>query len=351
MENKLVDWYITNEPIYKRLSKKIESLLSEVFEINNSSYHLISSRTKAIDSVRDKGKSDKYKDPIREIQDFSGIRVITYVEDEISIICKLIEDNFDIDFTNSSNKSDALGVDRVGYKSVHYVASLKSERLKLPEYKQFEGKVFELQIRTILQHAWAEIEHDRNYKFSGKLPDNISRRFKIVAGVLEMADREFNNISQEIDVISESTKEATNSGNLNIPITSVSMSQFLQNSFSEQLSSDYDFRADHEAKGINELELCGITKLDKFSQIFTQDVKDLYFLMVQEKYIAEVGAIRISLILADYNKYFEKAYPDTFKTFGYIEDFEQTKLIFERNNVDWEDINSRFGVSLNYDDL
>ncbi|MBH0019200.1 hypothetical protein I6F40_02245 [Pseudoalteromonas sp. SWXJ133] len=348
MENKLVDWYIKNEPIYKRLSKKVESLLSEVFEINNTPYHLVSSRTKTIDSVRHKGKNDKYTDPIKEIQDFSGVRIITYVEDEISVICQLIEENFAIDPANSSNKSDALGIDKVGYKSVHYVASLKTDRMKLPEYKQFQDKVFEIQIRTILQHAWAEIEHDRNYKFSGKLPDDISRRFKIVAGVLEMADREFNNISQEIDIISENTKEATNSGNLDIPITSVSMSQFLQNVFSEKLSEGYTFNADHEAEGINELELFGISMLDNFSRIFTEDVKELYFLMIDGEYISEIGVIRISMILADYSKYFEVAYPNTYITFGLDEETEEVKAIFKRNNVDWDDINARFGVSLHH---
>ncbi|TKF31656.1 hypothetical protein FCV50_11475 [Vibrio kanaloae] len=91
MEKDLVDWYIRNQPVYKRLSDKVESLLSEVFETSGLSYHQISSRTKTIDSVREKGSNEKYDDPINQIQDFSGIRIITYVEDEIDSICKIIE--------------------------------------------------------------------------------------------------------------------------------------------------------------------------------------------------------------------------------------------------------------------
>ncbi|WP_188047733.1 GTP pyrophosphokinase [Vibrio vulnificus] len=185
-DKNLVDWYIKSQPIFKRLANKVESFLIEYFDMHSVGYHIVTSRVKTIESVRDKGKSTKYSDPISQIQDFAGIRIITYVEDEITIIRKIIEDNFDIDEENSSNKSEALGVDKVGYQSVHYVAKLKEDRLKLPEYKQYEGKCFEIQIRTILQHAWAEIEHDRNYKFSGKLPDELSRRFKILAGVLEL---------------------------------------------------------------------------------------------------------------------------------------------------------------------
>ncbi len=62
------------------------------------------------------------------------------------------------------------------------VAEIKDDRIILPEYQKFKDKKFEIQIRTILQHAWAEIEHDRDYKFTGELPINIKRRFRILAG-------------------------------------------------------------------------------------------------------------------------------------------------------------------------
>ncbi|MCC4861255.1 MULTISPECIES: GTP pyrophosphokinase [Vibrio] len=349
METELVDWYIKNQPIYKRLSKKVESLLSEVFEANDSSYHLISSRAKTIDSVREKGKQNKYTDPVNQIQDFSGIRIITYVEDEIDVIQGLIEQLFDIDWDNSSNKSDALGIDKVGYKSVHYIASLKEDRLALPEYKQFEGKFFEIQIRTILQHAWAEIEHDRNYKFSGKLPDDVSRRFKILAGVLEMADREFNNISKEIDIISESTKESAKLGNFDLSITSVSMAEFLKNTMNEFLESGLEFYPDHEAIAIRELELFGITELKDFSKLLTEDVKSFYRL-IELGGVFELGVIRISMIFADYKLYFENVYPQTYKVFVSDSLNEQIKeevlALCKKNNVDWDYIEEQYGVSL-----
>ncbi|UQV23150.1 GTP pyrophosphokinase [Vibrio sp. J383] len=349
METELVDWYIKNQPIYKRLSKKVESLLSEVFEANDSSYHLISSRAKTIDSVREKGKQNKYTDPVNQIQDFSGIRIITYVEDEIDVIQGLIEQLFDIDWDNSSNKSDALGIDKVGYKSVHYIASLKEDRLALPEYKQFEGKFFEIQIRTILQHAWAEIEHDRNYKFSGKLPDDVSRRFKILAGVLEMADREFNNISKEIDTISESTKESAKQGNFDLSITSVSMAEFIKSAMSETLERGMEFFPDHDAIGIKELELFGVTELKDFSKLLTEDVKSFYS-TAESLGIYEIGLIRTSMIFSDYKLYFENVYPKTYSIFfGHSLDEVTMKEILalcKKNDVDWDDIEKKYGVSL-----
>jgi len=77
---------------------------------------------------------------------------------------------------------------------------------KLPEYTACKDCVFEIQIRTILQHTWAEIEHDKNYKYSGVLPDEIERRLNLLSAVLESADNEFNTISQEIDNYTKSVK-------------------------------------------------------------------------------------------------------------------------------------------------
>jgi ppGpp synthetase/RelA/SpoT-type nucleotidyltranferase len=239
MEKKVISWYKENRPIYEQLANKVESILSEMFVSREVSYHMISSRAKTVESVKRKISNDKYDNPKEQIQDFAGIRVITYVEDEIETICKIIEEIFDIDKENSSNKSDDLGIDKVGYKSIHYVASWNKSRLALPEYKKYENKCFEIQIRTILQHAWAEIEHDRNYKFTGKLPPTLGRRFKILAGLLEMADREFNNISNEIDEISSKTAEDTAVGNFDIPLSSTTLLTYLSSKFTNLWNSGF----------------------------------------------------------------------------------------------------------------
>lgn len=137
-----VNWYINNRDVYKRLAIKVESIINEIFDINGISFHMITSRAKEIESFKNKISNDKYDDPINQVHDFAGLRIITYVEDEIDKICTLIEQTFDIDAPNSFNKGQDLGIDKVGYKSIHYVAKLKSDRLKLPEYKQFENKFF-----------------------------------------------------------------------------------------------------------------------------------------------------------------------------------------------------------------
>jgi ppGpp synthetase/RelA/SpoT-type nucleotidyltranferase len=54
--------------------------------------------------------------------------------------------------------------DELGYQSVHYLVQFSPERCALPEYQRFQGRIAEIQVRTVLQHGWAEIEHDIQYK-------------------------------------------------------------------------------------------------------------------------------------------------------------------------------------------
>lgn len=347
MQNDVISWYVENRPTYKLLAGKVEVLLSELFDSNDISYHMISSRAKTIESVKDKVAGDKYDNPKEQIQDFSGIRIITYVEDEIESICKIIEDIFEIDEDNSANKSDALGIDKVGYKSVHYVASLDKRRLELPEYHKYKNKCFEIQVRTILQHAWAEIEHDRNYKFSGKLPPDLGRRFKILAGVLEMADREFNSISNEIDGISKETAKSTAEGNFNIPLSSTTLSRYISSRFSTLWEDGYKLIPDKDGKIISEMEDYGIKTLEDFNRLipseFEESLRALPDLTINESALV----LRV-LIINDFDKYFTEVSDEEYWVWTGPDPEQIASEIdfFKKFGVDWEVIHQKYGASL-----
>jgi len=340
----IINWYIEQRPTYKRLASKVESLLSEVFEMEDISYHIINSRAKELDSVREKTLKGKYDKPIEQIQDFAGIRIITYVEDEIGQICDIIEKTFNIDKVNSSNKSDELGLDKVGYKSVHYIASLDEDRLRLPEYKQYIGKCFEIQVRTILQHAWAEIEHDRNYKFAGKLPTDIGRRFKILAGVLEMADREFNNISNDIDAIAKGTLESTMKGDLNIPINSTTLNQYLTTKFSSVFQDKHKLIPTTSVDIVNELEIFGVNTLSELDKIISKDIEPaLIKLRNKGNDIYELGLVRRILIVHDYDKYFSQiATNENRWKWTHPDNETEEREFFLQCGIDWNKIEKSY---------
>jgi hypothetical protein len=71
---------------------------------------------------------------------------------------------------------------------------------------------FEIQVRSILQHAWAEIEHDLGYKSAVGLPGDVKRRFARVSSLLELADSEFSAIRQHLNNYEEALPGLIESG-------------------------------------------------------------------------------------------------------------------------------------------
>ena len=152
-------------------------------------------------------KTNKYKE-LKDITDLVGIRIITYFEDDIDIIAEIVKKEFDIDSINSVDKRQ-IEADRFGYRSLHYVASLNKERSSLTEYKKYKSLKFEVQIRSILQHSWAEIEHDLGYKGEGEISSTAKRTFYRVAALLEQADIEFVKLRQLIQEHEKTIKSQT----------------------------------------------------------------------------------------------------------------------------------------------
>jgi hypothetical protein len=125
----------------------------------------------------------------------------------------MIGEEFDV-FERSDKAAALVEEGRFGYQSIHYLVTLKETRTQLGEYAQFNRAIIELQVRTILQHAWAEIEHDIQYKSASTIPAEIGRRFLTLAGLLELADREFQAIQDQDLAIKEQARRSVESGNL-----------------------------------------------------------------------------------------------------------------------------------------
>jgi ppGpp synthetase/RelA/SpoT-type nucleotidyltranferase len=327
----IINKYISLRPVYKKLAEKVALIIEELLELNIVNYHVVSYRAKTVDSFSDKIKKPKYKNPLIELTDLAGIRIIGYVEDDIKQISKIIEEVFDIDPDKSLDKSQELGVDKVGYKSVHYVCYLPQSRTDLPEYSRFLGLSFEIQVRTILQHSWAEIEHDKNYKFSGELPPEIQRRFKLVAGNLELADREFNQLSREIDEYGKSIKESTKKGKLDIELNSTALKEFLNTKFrgfiEKGLLTPNFNGSKNENIILNELRDFGIFKLSDLNKIISPKLIEAY---EKGNYSGNfLGFTRLIMMAYDANGYMTKSFKNHWSGLAHGQD-----LILESLGVD-----------------
>jgi ppGpp synthetase/RelA/SpoT-type nucleotidyltranferase len=188
--NEAGEWYDENKSKNEKFCIKMQELIKESILSEDVHIHSVTGRLKEKDSFLKKCKSEKY-DRIEQIKDVIGVRVITFIKDDVKKVFDLIKEWFNIIEDKDENKTGQLKDNEVGYRSDHYLLSVNLEKCKFPGYEHFADKVFEIQIRTLLQHAWAEIEHDRGYKFEGKYPSDIKREFYLIAGTLELMDMEF----------------------------------------------------------------------------------------------------------------------------------------------------------------
>jgi ppGpp synthetase/RelA/SpoT-type nucleotidyltranferase len=306
-----VEWYSQTRPIYHALATKVESILREVVDASSINYYTISSRAKSVESYERKASQDRYKDPRLEIVDNAGVRVITYTQSDATRVASLVRDVFDILPEHSIDKAEELGVDRVGYRSIHFVATLGKERQQLPENKVFADLRFEIQVRTILQHAWAEFEHDRNYKFAGVLPVQVKRRVSVLAGSLELIDREFDNIANEIDRYSAAVDKKTESGDLAVPIDSTSLMTYLRRKFNVLVEKGFDPTLNNaDAMLIEELRSLGIVTLEDLDKIVPHNLVEIESRFAGVYKNNFCGLLRQIMIIHDPDRYFGTAWKE-----------------------------------------
>jgi len=198
--NEIVKKYVSEQRgTYRLLSEKTKEFLSSILSSKGIVPHSITSREKDPEKLREKITRERevYDNLSNNITDLAGVRIIAYFPSDVDKIVPLIEKEFKVDPKHSVDKRLSTDPAVFGYASVHFVVELRPQMLKLPEYALFDKMKCEIQVRTILQHAWAEIEHDIVYKSPGDIPFRLRRRFACLAGLLEIADREFESLRQD----------------------------------------------------------------------------------------------------------------------------------------------------------
>ena len=200
----IVEEYSASRGSYEACLKYVENTVESIIKSQSINVHEIIGRVKTVESLQGKVKRKNYSN-LAEITDLCGIRIITYFSDDVDRIAELISQEFEVDVENTIDKRKSEDPTKFGYVSLHYVVSLKEENSSSILYRRFENIKLEIQIRTVMQHAWAEIEHDLGYKSKEDIPDQYRRQFSRLAGLIELADENFlqlknniNNYEQEI---------------------------------------------------------------------------------------------------------------------------------------------------------
>ena len=191
-------------PVFNRLQATIPEQIRSIFAETGIVVASIESRIKAEQSLVGKLelKGAKYGS-LKDITDIFGVRIITFYIDDVDKVASVVERLFEVDWENSVDKRKLHEIDSFGYMSLHYIC-------RIPDcpYR------FEIQMRTILQHAWANMNHDTGYKSGVEVPKEYLRNMNRLAGMLELVDEQFSFIRASLNDYRRKVQSLVASGRL-----------------------------------------------------------------------------------------------------------------------------------------
>ncbi|MEQ4547345.1 DUF429 domain-containing protein, partial [Nocardioides kribbensis] len=251
-------------------AEEAAALVTRILDEAGINYLTVTSRAKSVASFAEKaGRTSAgvplYSDPLTQITDQVGVRVIAYVVSDVDAVADLLGDQVVVKDDRDMGQ-DAISAGGFGYASRHLLITPDPAREGDPALAHLEGRTAQVQVRTVLQHAWAEFEHDIRYK--GVVPEehaaDFDRRFTLAAGLLELADREFAEIRDRLRAGPRGSVEPSEDeidGDLDPRLDARELAAFLAGQYADAGWS----RTDHYAWISGLLLELGITSLDELA--------------------------------------------------------------------------------------
>ncbi|WP_052226470.1 GTP pyrophosphokinase [Microbacterium mangrovi] len=195
-------------PEYRQNIHELTRRLTEVIGADDRVHlHAIEPRVKTRESLENKLREKAETDPLGRIEDTLGVRIITYFRDDATWVEQIVRELLRVHEGTYADKAALLEDQEFGYRSIQFVATmpwavadenlpsiLRDQRKPPP----LSAAIVEIQIRSILEHGWAEIEHDLVYKSGLPLPRPIRRRFALTAALIENADEQLEVIRDQL---------------------------------------------------------------------------------------------------------------------------------------------------------
>jgi ppGpp synthetase/RelA/SpoT-type nucleotidyltranferase len=198
-----IEDYLKELPCYQTYAAALDRVLKRACAISIPEA-IVQARPKSVSSFAEKcvRRLEKYPDPVHQLTDLCGGRVVVQTLEQVKAVKAFIEYNFEI--VERDDKGLLLSEDKFGYRDMHYLVRLKPARAQLIGFTRKEcdtigERIAELQVRSVVQHAWADILHDRMYKTPLRLSAQAKRTGALLAAIMEDGDRSFDRLAIEID--------------------------------------------------------------------------------------------------------------------------------------------------------
>lgn len=181
-------WYPKNKDNLWKLGNLLIENLESILKEGGIIYFNIKSRVKELESIKTKiWKKWTYKE-ISDIEDICWIRITCFYEDDVEKIADLLCAKL---IGLKKEIKEVSEADRFWYRWIHLTGKIPKDWKKVPTFSWLSEYTFEVQIRTVVTHAWAEIEHQLSYKWDIAIPESIRRELSWISQKLEEIDWQF----------------------------------------------------------------------------------------------------------------------------------------------------------------
>jgi putative GTP pyrophosphokinase len=230
---------------YAALEEEARFILEKALKKGKIKTHSVPSRVKDVASFIDKVRRKEFTNPFEQVQDIVGLRVVCLFLSDIPKVGQVIRENFAV--LSEDDKIEGSEVNSFGYMSIHFVVQMKHE-YRGPRYEGIAGMPFEIQVRTILMDAWANVSHYLAYKSDIDVPTNLKRDFHALSGLFYVADSHFELFSRSSSESRQQMVELASVSKLDLGAQEINL-----DSLSAYLHVRFTDRAHSEAKLVSEL--------------------------------------------------------------------------------------------------
>lgn len=220
--------YALERPALVAAASRARLVVEEILKNEGMTASVFQGRAKSHSSVAEKLYRKHYRNPRRDLTDLIGVRVVTFYAAEVPEVVEALKRRLTIDRKRSEDMRTTLGREEFGYVSHHLIARLQRAAAREEANWVLRNRWFEVQVRSLLQHAWAEIDHQVVYKADSAFPDEALRGFAAAAGALELLDREFLRLTSTRDersgeYLDRLRKHQRIKGRLNVPMLTAAL--------------------------------------------------------------------------------------------------------------------------------
>ncbi|MCM2375556.1 GTP pyrophosphokinase [Pseudomonas marginalis] len=189
--------FLTARNDYEQLCTEVEYILKKKVSQAKIETSFIGSRAKTLNSFIEKLQRKNYKNPLAELTDLAGARVVCLYSGDLEKIESIIKEEFTI--IEKINKLEELEVNEFGYGAMHFIVKLGKSSAGA-RYDDLRNFVCEIQVRTVVQDAWSIIQHHMSYKKESQIPSKLQRKLNSLAGLFETVDDQFEAIRDQRDI-------------------------------------------------------------------------------------------------------------------------------------------------------